>query len=184
MAGNVPVRAWELRYRDSSVNSDKFYRLYVIGRLWVAQWGRHGAVGQFKVSDAGTPNNAVNAAEQKGYEKEAKGYHRIGGGQDVRFDIPGIWVPNLGAHVGAMHANFTTASSAVTQRPPGPIVGADDQLTDAELAAEEKFKATLLRMAGELADEPIKPVPTPATVDPNSMEARLAAAMQKAKAQS
>lgn len=65
----------EARYVDQRAGSDKFYRTFALGPLWLVQYGRNGQIGTFtKPVDAGSPEKAVAAAAKKFAAKIKKGY--------------------------------------------------------------------------------------------------------------
>jgi predicted DNA-binding WGR domain protein len=69
----VTIRAAELV--DPRAGNDKFYRVFVAGSSWCAQYGRNGTVGTFtKLVDAGTTEDAHAAANAKFIGKLKKGY--------------------------------------------------------------------------------------------------------------
>lgn len=65
----------EAVYADPRSGSDKFYRTFVLGSCWVAQYGRNGTVGTFtKLLDVSSEEAAKAAADAKFTSKVKKGY--------------------------------------------------------------------------------------------------------------
>lgn len=65
----------EAVYVDPAAGHDKFYRTFVIGNIWLTQYGRNGTSGTFtKVVHATDEQTAVTAAAAKLLAKNKKGY--------------------------------------------------------------------------------------------------------------
>lgn len=170
--------AFELRYVDPASNSNKFYRIYVTddGRI-VYQWGRVGSVGQWKHTGAASKRAAWDMADRQAHTKEMKGYERTG--NPVSFDVPANIITNLPAHETWLDGQYRSAGGNANAPSNSE---ADKRLAAREEAQDEKFKATLLKLAAKTTD---KAVPTPAAhngTEELTMEQKLAAALEKAKA--
>lgn len=80
----------EVAYRDPSVNSNKFYRTYVLHDVdtddsrVLFNWGRQGAKGQFQVLVQPTYQAAISAAYGKLSDKRRKGYQSVGEPRELR----------------------------------------------------------------------------------------------------
>lgn len=73
MTATIHIR--EASLVDPRAGSDKFYRVFVIGNRWVAQYGRNGSLGTFtKLVDAADHEIAGKAADAKLASKVKKGY--------------------------------------------------------------------------------------------------------------
>lgn len=69
------VEVREASYIDHHAGNDKFYRVYLFGNCWVAQYGRNGTLGSFtKVVEAASSEAAAKAASAKFASKVKKGY--------------------------------------------------------------------------------------------------------------
>lgn len=64
----------ELIYIDPRVNSDKFYRIYVVDNKMVTQYGRNGAFGTFGTKSYPSPAAAEAAGRKQRNAKRDKGY--------------------------------------------------------------------------------------------------------------
>ena len=65
----------EAKYVDPRAGSDKFYRTFVLGSSWVAQYGANGTVGAFtKLVETTSEEAAAKAAATKFASKVKKGY--------------------------------------------------------------------------------------------------------------
>lgn len=74
------VEITELQYVDPRVNSDKFYRTYVVGGDLVTQYGRNGSFGTFGRKAYASAGVARSAADRLVANKLAKGYDRVSSG--------------------------------------------------------------------------------------------------------
>lgn len=170
------VDAIHLRYEDSSNNSHKFYRGFIVQAnggnsvaVGLVQWGRMGTVGQWGVM-------APGAVQGKIQEKEKKGYTSTTGW--VHFDLADLSAAKIRAKDGSGYLDLAAAFDGFLRsgsgRPPEPAATpVDAPVTDAE---REAFRLLLLEQVGAKPVEPEVPA-----VDPNSMEARLEAALARAK---
>lgn len=75
--GTVTSLGWEYHFhgtnRDGG-NSDKTYRMFLIGNRVVVNWGRRGTAGQAQVEVFPTAAQARAWADKQAGSKEAKGY--------------------------------------------------------------------------------------------------------------
>lgn len=138
--------AWELQLVDSMNNHDKFYRVYVVGAQWMAQWGRNGTVGQFQVKGSTSESGAMGDAESQSYKKQGGGYDPVGG--RVTFDMPDAYLTALKGHGQYMDNQFRNAlRQSPTSPAAAPSAAAAEQRRLAREAKDvEEFKQTLLRM--------------------------------------
>jgi predicted DNA-binding WGR domain protein len=147
---DTTVEAAELTYCEPP--SNKFYRTFVLGDRWIAQWGRIGTVGQFKVTATPSGDAAETQATAQRASKEAKGYSPVA---SATFIVPASWATNPTAHTAELDDLFRNHR---------------------QLIAAPPHRATA-------APQPsAAPIAAPATPVMGDMEARLQAALAKAKA--
>jgi predicted DNA-binding WGR domain protein len=118
MTGDITVEVTELSYREPP--SNKFYRTFVVGDHWVAQWGRIGTVGQFKVNASASADVARTQATAQCATKLAKGYSRVA---SATFAVPGSWLTGLMAHTSELDDLFRSGREVAvhvgeSQEPP------------------------------------------------------------------
>jgi predicted DNA-binding WGR domain protein len=168
------INTWELQFHDNYANSHKFYRLYVLPSAYVMQWGRVGTTGQFKTTMSSDPSYA---AKQQSYAKEGKGYERVT--NDLTFEVE-LSPPLTRTNYLTLNAffNATVRSNPAFTASTFVPSGLTDSAEAKQQEAEDKLKANLLKMAGKLLPEP---EPERESMADGSMEARLAAALAKAK---
>lgn len=81
----ITAQTTELTYIDPRSNSDKFYRVFVLGSDVVTQYGRNGTFGTFGRKSYDSSLKAVTAAEKTVASKLAKGYNVVRSGE-LQFD--------------------------------------------------------------------------------------------------
>jgi predicted DNA-binding WGR domain protein len=150
MPDNVTVQATELTYCEPP--SNKFYRTFALGDHWIAQWGRIGTVGQFKVNASPSADTAQTLAAAQCATKQAKGYSVAA---SATFSVPGSWSTNPAAHTAELDDLFRNCKTrapqvAVDHDPPVPPGG-------------------------------VTPNAAPGSAESGGMEARLRAALEKAR---
>lgn len=176
------VDAVRLRYEDSDNNSHKYYYGFIVQAnggnslpIGLVRWGRVGTTGQWKVIPPGAVRGRIE-------EKEHGGYTSTMGW--VRFELDDLTAAKIRVDDKSAYVNLSTAFDAFirvggrpsAQPPTQATTPVDAPVTDAE---REAFRLLLLKQVGAKPVEPVE-AETPA-VDPNSMEAKLAAALARAK---
>jgi predicted DNA-binding WGR domain protein len=104
----------QVSYQDPGVNSDKFYRAYLIEddestdvRV-LFQWGRRGSKGQNQVAVFGNEIEAQAAIDRKLYEKRHKGYsERAGDGKQKIDSFARDLLESAGINAGAKPISVT-----------------------------------------------------------------------------
>jgi predicted DNA-binding WGR domain protein len=76
--GQAHAAGWELTYVNPAVNSDKFYRVFVVESDVVVHFGRQGSGGQTHLYSQQSPAAAQAFARQQTTKKRAKGYQHSG----------------------------------------------------------------------------------------------------------
>lgn len=180
----------ELHYEDPGANSFKFYRVIWVGKVWVAQWGRIGATGQFKVNVANDERTAMVQGGRQQMEKINKGYRQTG--RVVEYDVSGPLYEDLNQRFSpgvqrdaaeTLAGQFLTAcatSGAMEPEDLEMIQTAQEAVSDRQAKQDAKMKNNLLKMAAKLRT-PSPEVAAAAPPSPGNMEARLAAALERAE---
>jgi predicted DNA-binding WGR domain protein len=150
MLDNVTVQATELTYCEPP--SNKFYRTFVLGDHWIAQWGRIGTVGQFKVNASASADTAQTAAAAQCATKQAKGYSVVA---SATFSVPASWSTNPAVHTSELDEQFRNRQ----KRAPQAVVDQDPSAPPADGTANA----------------------APSSPEIGGMEARLQAALEKAR---
>lgn len=139
-------RAWEIQNVNPANHNDKFYRIFVVGSQWMAQYGANGTVGQFLVRGSTSPATAMDDALKVSDKKMSEGYYPVV--DELTFEVPDAYLTALKGHGQYCDAQFRAASK---QRPTSPTTRAtggssEDRRKAKEKADIEEFKQTLLRM--------------------------------------
>lgn len=138
------VEAEEYRYEDPHANSFKFYRIYTVGTRVLTQWGRIGALGQFKALSAPTERQAQSLAANKISEKRLKGYEFD---SSARFGVNSDMAANPSAYAAkfsALFDQFSGAAPANTDPTPRTSVTTERNMN--------KLMKTALKLHQKLSD--------------------------------
>jgi predicted DNA-binding WGR domain protein len=172
------IQVIELRFEDYANNNHKFYRTYLWNGGALTQWGRIGTKGQFKLIQA-------SQAHRKAQDKQNSGY--VVTTPWTEFEVSGH---TMAAVINNAPTGFAELDGAAN-RAIGTRIAPPAAKSEAE--AEKEFADQLLKMAGKLrkpapeapatdkGDWHVGPQPREPQVDPNSVEARLGAALASAR---